>query len=138
MSESKYHDWCQAVLDGDLRWTQWCEGYSTETLEEAMTLVTRHGIKVRNILCSRFRHLTLLPYLKVETFLPERDGDSRETFAGCEFLVQDLIPDDVLYVIGDVWPPTPESVAVMIWRRPRTWMKVPEPLSKKTGKWVKS
>ncbi len=120
MSEPTNQQWCETVLGGDLRWTQCLEGYSTETLEETMALVTRHGIKVRSLLCSRFRHMTLMPYLKVEKFVLERDYDSRVSFNDCEFQIWGLIPDDVLYVIGDVWPPTPESVAVMIWRRPLT------------------
>ena len=112
------HVWSQAVLDGDLKWTQCREGYSLDTLDETIALVTRHGIEIREIMCSPFRHQTLIPHFDIKSW--EWGSEKIRAYKGCEFLVWECIPYEVMYIVGDVWPQTPESVAVMIWRRPQT------------------
>jgi len=107
---------CQEVLDGDIRWTQHCEGYSLPVLDDAIKLVTQRGFKVRYLLCSSKRYFVLMPHLnrQQDWSTMSRNND----YQGCRVMIWDQVFDDCLYVVGDQYPPTPESIAVMTWRRP--------------------
>jgi hypothetical protein len=105
--------WLQAVLDGDILWDQFREGYSIAILDEVISLVSRHGIEVRFLLCSQKRFQLLVPHFDPNPKM-EREGN---TYKGIEFRVSHWVPDDYLYVVGDRDPPNPKSVAVMVWRR---------------------
>lgn len=104
--------WVQDVVQEDMRWTQCVEGYSLAKLDEAIALVEQHGMKVRFMLCSRKRMTLLAPALEQALLI-----GSSPNYKGIEFRIWDIIHDDYLYVIGDTFPCTEQSVAVMVWRR---------------------
>ena len=119
----------EVTLDRSLEWTQNVEGFSIEALDEAIGLVTRHGIKVMCLLTTRhtswmlsaaIRRAGQMDGLTKPSQFPTLDPPDDPSFRGIRgpFSEGAFLSDSEVYVIGMQYPPTNESIAVLTLRRP--------------------
>ena len=118
-------DFLEAILSRNMDWTQNVEGYSLACLDEAIDLVTRHGIKIYSILASVKRGRILTQVARQAGLMKETGpwgGNAKDycyrDIEGAWLTLWDAISDFEVYVIGDTYPPTKESIAVWTIRRP--------------------
>jgi len=120
----------EVAFSRNLEWDQNVEGCSLDCLDKAIELVTRHGFRIRTLMASSARGRALIEVIRLADLWKNKDGKDLPVFPGTEvvykgipgtwFTTWGLISDFEIYVIGDIYPPTKESVAVWTFRRPVT------------------
>jgi hypothetical protein len=127
MDGPQEHAFLQEILNRDIEWTQGRTGYSIATLTATMALVERWRMPVRYLLMSRKRYELLVgrdqkgSLAKAPGYLYDRFGGpsgALETYRDADFRTWEMVHDDYVYCLGDIYPPNEKSVAVMEWRRP--------------------